>query len=101
MSAPEINSFYMWCASEEVQTAGYWSVDPPTGGGNSSTRFVALVPDYAKDPAVLAALPEVQALVAAARAALQWLDDDLGASSEAQPERQNLRAALAAWESGK
>jgi hypothetical protein len=44
---------------------------------------------------------EVQAIVAAARAALQWLDDDLGVSSEAQPERQNLRSALSALEAGK
>jgi len=53
--------------------------------------------------AAIAALPaddRVAKLVEAARAALQWLDDDLGASSEAQPERQNLRSALSALEAG-
>jgi hypothetical protein len=39
-------------------------------------------------------------LVDAAKAALKWLDDDLGVSSEAQPERQNLRSALSALEAG-
>jgi hypothetical protein len=51
----------------------------------------------------LAALPaddRVAKLVVAAKAALKWLDDDLGVSSEAQPERQNLRSALSALEAG-
>jgi len=51
----------------------------------------------------LAALPaddRVAKLVVAAKAALWWLDDDLGVSSEAQPERQNLRSALSALEAG-
>jgi hypothetical protein len=51
----------------------------------------------------ITALPaddRVAKLVVAAKAALQWLDDDLGASSEAQPERQNLRSALSALEAG-
>jgi len=43
----------------------------------------------------------VAKLVVAAKAALWWLDDDLGVSSEAQPERQNLRSALSALEAGK
>ena len=49
MSAPEQAGFYMWCASEDVQTAGYWSYDPPTGGGNPSTRFIAFVPDAERE----------------------------------------------------
>lgn len=60
MTAPELlpSSFYMWGASEDCLTAGYWSFDPPTGGGNPTTRFVALVPGAA---------PEVAALIAEAR----------------------------------
>ena len=50
------SSFYMWGASEDCLTAGYWSYDPPTGGGNPTTRFVALVPGEIIAPAGLAAL---------------------------------------------
>lgn len=65
MSAPDHSGFYMWCASEDVQTAGYWSFDPPTGGGNPSTRFIAFVPGT--EPPKNYTEPEVQALIAEAR----------------------------------
>jgi len=63
MTAPEHAGFYMWCASEDVQTSGYWSFDPPTGGGNPSTRFIAFVPGT--EPPKNYTEPEVQALIAA------------------------------------
>lgn len=62
------SSFYMWGASEGCLTAGYWSYDPPTGGGNPTTRFVALVPGDAPTHEALAASPEVAKLVADAEA---------------------------------
>ena len=61
-------SFYMWGASEDCLTAGYWSYDPPTGGGNPTTRFVALVPNNASTPEALSASPEVAKLIADAEA---------------------------------
>ena len=48
---------YVWNYSETVSTAGYWSTEPPTGGGNPSTRFVVFVPPDtpAPDAAIRAA----------------------------------------------
>jgi hypothetical protein len=63
-----------------------------------------IAPQWDTERDRLAALPaddRVAKLVEAAKAALKWLDDDLGVSSEAQPERQNLRSALSALEAGK
>jgi hypothetical protein len=74
MSGPD--TFHMWAASQAIQDAGYWSVSPPAGGGNPSTRLVTITPTAQLEAAVRLALEEAQ------DAAQSWAPSESLADSE-------------------